>query len=230
VGSELNIVASEYLVEIPEGTQLPDDADVTDVDYIYPVLLEADETWEAEVSAEGPAGTETVTESYTLIDEPLGVKNVGFTQTAGPAGISRTGPASVADLTVTAKHPEQPETAKQTLDIETTFAPEPKKRTSGSTSGRISAPAVEAPEETPIPAREPVQERIQTAEEPAREKTVTPAPAKAVTKPKIDIQLIALILVGAFLAFVAYRKLAPQKTQTKTRQRTARAKVRSKRR
>ncbi|RLE38885.1 hypothetical protein DRJ17_02530, partial [Candidatus Woesearchaeota archaeon] len=135
VGSELNIVPAEYLVEIPETevTPIVEDANVTgDIDYIYPILMEADAPWEVEVGVEPPEGHNVSTDTEIFVDETTEVLTIGLEETnstTSPTGAVVGVPSSdIAQFTVRAKHPGERNFKKQTVTIKTTFEPEEAKK------------------------------------------------------------------------------------------------------
>jgi len=68
-GSVLDVAATEYIVQIPEGEVFDEELDPNhEVELIYPVILTSDSDWEVAISAAPPEGYEVVTP-----DQPLNV-------------------------------------------------------------------------------------------------------------------------------------------------------------
>ena len=115
VGSELEVIPSEYVIEVPaEYRTPPEDADITatgDVEFIYPILFSADTEWSVEVGVEPPEGLDVSTDTTKDIDEPVEVLTVGFdAEGSTPTGgvIAMTGhavaEASLTSISLTAMH------------------------------------------------------------------------------------------------------------------------------
>jgi len=134
VGSELNVIPSEYLIEVPEGEVIPDDIAEGDVDYIYPMLFEADSPWEVNVSITPPEGYQVATDTEAEINNSVDSIVIGIvanvTNGTTPAMITMAMVPSSINLmraVVQAKHPWETKWKEQTIDVKTTFEPQPKK-------------------------------------------------------------------------------------------------------
>lgn len=83
LGSELNVIPSELMAQADplelEAVGLP-----PDTEFIYPIVLEADEQWEANLSIVPPEGYEVVTSNNVTVDGPVTVVNVGLKSISEP--------------------------------------------------------------------------------------------------------------------------------------------------
>jgi len=130
VGSELNVVPSEYIIEVPEEYRIPDeDADVNvqrEVDFIYPILFTAEEEWQVDVDVDPEEGLELSTDTVKDVDEYVDVLTVGFDETGNTVtGNVITGNViaeeGLISLNIEAKHEgmTEDEVKSQALIVET---------------------------------------------------------------------------------------------------------------
>jgi hypothetical protein len=79
VGSELNVIPSELMIDVPEGETPPDGYNATgEITKIYPIMFEADTTWEVEVDVAPPEGFEIESDTSIVVDEPEKVLTIGI--------------------------------------------------------------------------------------------------------------------------------------------------------
>ncbi len=133
VGSELDIILHEYLIEIPEGETPPPEYNASGpVEYISPLLFRADTSWDVNISLGLPEDYVPVTTTQASIDEPIDLLTIGIEhqESSGGSGAAVAQPSNLKsnfNMKIQAKHPYEAEWKNQTIEIDTQPEPKPKK-------------------------------------------------------------------------------------------------------
>jgi hypothetical protein len=126
VGSELDIVPAEFMVDVPEGEVPPPEYGAAgEISKMYPILIKADDEWEVDVNVEPPAGYDVASSTSVLVDEPEEVLTIGLKETSGITGAATSifGKGAVGAFTIRAKHPGEAVYKTQTIETKAGFEP-----------------------------------------------------------------------------------------------------------
>jgi hypothetical protein len=125
VGSELSIIPSEYMVDVPEGEVPPPEFE--GATKVYPIILEADAPWSIEFGAVPPEGYVVATDANVEVDMPesmtgIGLKELSEQQTPTGAAIAGADEGQLV-MEVKAKHPDEADWKQQTVTSTAEFEP-----------------------------------------------------------------------------------------------------------